>query len=75
MLRFIVLPINNELLCFILSHGANKAKTLQLIWSNVTNQMVKEIAERIKERKEPVIKVVSFRTALFKTISVSFQEH
>ena len=54
------LPLNNELLGFILSHCVKKVKNLVLQNCGITNKLVGEIAERITEREEPVKQTATY---------------
>jgi len=47
-------PINDDVLNLIMSHGVNEVEQIILRNCDVTNEIIKHIVEKIKERNEQV---------------------
>ena len=46
--------INNDLLRFTLSHCVDQVEQLQLLDCGITNEIVEQLAEKLKQRQKPV---------------------
>ena len=58
------LSMDNDLFRFTLSHCVDQVEQLQLVDCNITNEIVEQLAERLKGRQKPVNYYTEFSYSL-----------